>query len=386
MKKIISTILVFVLFVSLCACNTSDNTDELQSTETTTSSTKITDASTTTENSTPPTESEEEKELKAKKEKYETACKYLKEYLENGYFKNSWIRYEDNEARAYLYHAFESLGDYENSAEIFACFSSTDLVTSITLKQTDYLGNINEKMYESYQYDQKGNPVHGKFFYIMDVFNFYTTAPEIYTYHYEYDDNNRISSAALAYNGTTKCVATLKYDASDNLIEAIIEYADGGRTVMTYIYNAQNQIIESKIPGADYYSYTYTYDENGNLSETNRWYGVSHFKTQYIYDENNKLIKQIYTFTVEYSPDDIRLQKLETTDYEYDENGHLIKMTKTTEEPDYRKITTSQFIYTNDNNGNPISAELVEKVNGRNSYSSQILTYNYETFYLYNAK
>ena len=61
-------------------------------------------------------------------------------------------------------------------------------------------------------------------------------------------------------------------------------------------------------------------------------------------------------------------------------------MTKTTEEPDYRKITTSQFIYTNDNNGNPISAELVETVNGVNLHFSQILTYNYETFYLYNAK
>ena len=336
MKKIISILLVLVLFVSLCACNTSNNTGESQSTEPTTSSTKTTDSSTSTESntstttmesSTTPVVSEEEKELKAKKERYETASKYLKEYLENGYFETSrWNRYEGSEAAEYLYYEFEFLGNYEDSEEIVTRFSKTDLVTSITLKQTDYLGNISEKTYESYQYDHNGNSLHGKFFHLMDVFDFPTSLynPTIYTYHYEYDDNNRINRVTLFEYGSTKIksIAILKYNDSDNLIEATIKN-NNGEYVKTYTYNSQNQLVKTQ---GGYYKFTYTYDGNGNLSEKNMWINEYHRrKTEYIYNENNNLIKKI--------DKDFGYENSEITDYEYDENGHIIKMTKTTEEP-----------------------------------------------------
>ena len=43
-------------------------------------------------------------------------------------------------------------------------------------------------------------------------------------------------------------------------------------------------------------------------------------------------------------------------------------------------------IYTNDENGRPISAELIETKNGKNDYASQTLTFNYKTRYSYQAE
>ena len=76
-------------------------------------------------------------------------------------------------------------------------------------------------------------------------------------------------------------------------------------------------------------------------------------------------------------------------DKKYDENGYLTEMKETftedlgTHDEDQ---TVFQFLYTNDENGRPISVELIETKDGKNAYTSQILTYNYETLYFYDAE
>ena len=52
----------------------------------------------------------------------------------------------------------------------------------------------------------------------------------------------------------------------------------------------------SVIQGVDGVTFVPNLDENGNLSETNRWYRSSYLKTQYIYDENGK--KHIFGFEI----------------------------------------------------------------------------------------
>lgn len=131
MKKIIGALLALALSASLCACGNTDTND----TEDTSTSAEPTE--TTTETTTE-TESEEEKALKAIKARYEKANEYLAEYLNDGYFRDDdWKYYEDAAALESLYKEFEALGDYEDSAEIFACFTVLpDMLTSITTTPT----------------------------------------------------------------------------------------------------------------------------------------------------------------------------------------------------------------------------------------------------------
>ena len=162
----------------------------------------------------------------------------------------------------------------------------------------------------------------------------------------------------------------------------------------TYTYDAQNRLIAAKKAMMDSYgiffdptSYTYSYDEKGNLTEENYLYtDTSEYQYQitYAYDENGNCTEGNYSG---------RTRSLD--DYEgkitcaYDENGYLLEMremfTKDLGTSDEDQ-TIFQFLYTNDENGKPISAELIETVDGKNSYASQILTYNYETLYFYDAE
>lgn len=107
---------------------------------------------------------------------------------------------------------------------------------------------------------------------------------------------------------------------------------------------------------------TYSYYENGDLKEKDvkDYKSVSNFTS-------------VYTCAYEYT---------------YDVNGYLVmkKENNTIVDRYYESQTSTQFLYTNDENGRPVSAELIETVDGKNSYASQILTYNYETLYFYDAE
>ena len=71
--------------------------------------------------------------------------------------KADWKYYEDADALEYLYKEFEALGDYEDSAVIFARFTMLpDMLVSITNTSTDNLGNVQKTTYKSYEYDEKG--------------------------------------------------------------------------------------------------------------------------------------------------------------------------------------------------------------------------------------
>ena len=382
MKKIILALLALALSISLCACGGNTDTDGSETTDSTKqSSTETTDTTETTE-STSQTESEEEKQLKATKARYEKANEYLAEYLEDGEFRNDDTRvwYEDNAALEYLYKEFEACGDYEDSAEILSRFTVLpDMLTSIGIKQTDNLGNISEYTYKTYEYDEKGTSQDDP---ILELLGISGYADD---FEYAYDDTDRIISVKLVDDGTVEAIVTPEYDANGNVVKATIQTNNGTYT-STYDYDEQNHLIAADKYRVDWrtvwtlYSYTYSYDADGNLAEEK--YSYTDIRGTYnctvIYDQNGDLIKKFEASSVyEY-------------EYEYDANGYLVMMKETyTETPlfgDGRRQTITQFLNTNDENGRPISAELIETVDGKNSYASQILTYNYETLYFYNAE
>lgn len=426
MKKIISALLALSLCISLCACGGNTNTDSTENTttgektiETTESTTKTTDTSATTETTatTAQTESEEEKQLKQTKARYEKASEYLAEYLEDGSFYISGQgTLRNNAALEYLYKEFEACGDYEDSAEILSRFTVLpDMLTSITNTTTDNLGNVKEDTYETYKYDEKGTSQDDPILELLGISYWRSMLSKRgeHNFEYEYDEADRIISVKLVDDGTTvEAIVTPEYDANGNVVKATIQTNNGTYT-STYTYDEQNRLIaaeKSAIPAIEdrtdvsiyLYSYTYSYDANGNLTEESYsyfdacggvWEGTWEHTITYTYNENGDLIKKVDDSYVDYENEylhDYEDEYVYDYEYEYDANGYLVmkKETYTEKNPgkDYERQTITQFLYTNDENGRPISAELIETVDGKNSYASQILTYNYETLYFYDAE
>ena len=380
MKKIISILLALAISASLCACG---NTDA-NGTEDTSTSAKPTE--TTTETTTE-TESEEEKALNATQVRYEKAKECLTEYLNDGYFRDDdWKYYEGSTAIKHLYKEFEVLGDYEDSAEILSRFTVLpDMLTSITNTRTDNLGNAEEYTYKSYEYNKKGI--------LRDdsILEFLGLANWAYDFQYEYDKHDNLVAVKLVDYEGILAIVTPEYDESGKIVKATIQTNTDTYT-STWTYDEQDHLITAEkyiftpIGGRYLSSYTYTYDANGHLTKEQYFYNDGYDNEctiTYSYYENGDLkekdvkdYKSVYNFTYVYTF---------AYEYTYDVNGYLVmkKENNTIVDRYYESQTSIQFLYTNDENGRPISAELIETVDGKNAYASQILTYNYETLYFY---
>lgn len=330
---------------------------------------------------------------------YKAANAYLAEYLEDGeFYDDDWDRYKDNAASEYLYKVFEACGDYEDSEEFLARFTVfPDMLTSITNATTNNLGNVKEGTYETYKYDAKGTSQDDPILELLSISDWRSMWN--HNFEYEYDEADRIISVKLMEDGTVEAIVTPEYDANGNVVKATIQTNNGTYT-STYTYDEQNYLIAAEkyivySLGIDQEpcSYTYSYDASGKLIEESYSYtdidGWYHkFKITYFYDTNENLIGTEENYSKGNKPDILWSYQKDTT-HSYDENGYLIMKKETyTEHPgkNYERQTITQFLYTNDENGRPISAELIETKDGKNSYASQILTYNYETLYFYNAE
>ena len=401
MKKIISVLLVLALAVALAACGNTDTNDTENPTNTTESTS---DTTSTTET----TESEEEKALRETQARYKKVKEYLAKYLENGSFRDDdWKYYEGTNALVYLYTEFEALGDYEDCAEILSRFTVLpDLLMSITNTKIDNLGNVAENcpyndyyidefgrisFYDSkFSYDERGTLTE----YNNPIIKFLGIAHYRYEYKYEYDNIGNITKVKAIRWGAVEIIAIPEYDANGNIVKATIQ-TDKDTYTNIYTYDAKNRLIAAEKATMDSYgnffyptSYTYHYDETGNLTEENYLYTNEReyrYQITYSYDENGNCTEMNYSGKTRWLDD----YEGKIT-YAYDENGYLVEMTETFTEKDVGTSDENQkvfqFLYTNDANGKPISAELIETENGKNAYASQILTYHYETLYFYNAE
>lgn len=408
------------------------------------SSTAINTATQKVEQTTAQTESEEEKALKVTKERYENANKYLTKYLSEGSFYISGQgTLKDNAALKYLYKEFEACGDYEDSRAILTRFAVLpDALMSITVKKTDYLNNeITEKM-PFYLYDANGawidyhdieysdiydiqyKVVNLTGFYVLQTenkeyinrgqlldflgFSFDEVAYGDYIYQYETDSLERVNVVKAFAGGKLIVLIKLEYDSVGNITKSTIQTTGGNTYTNTYTYNAKNELIDAKkylihdILNANFapqHSIVYSYNNSGNLVQEVDIYEkaggfiVGYYKnemreTVYVYDKNGNLSRKEFR-GYHNNPNVPNYTSID--EYSYDKNGYIVKLTNTKSArmdmySDCINICVEELYYTNDENGKPISAELIETENGKNKYASQILTYNYEDIYFYNAE
>ncbi|MDE5583383.1 MAG: hypothetical protein K2J08_06740 [Ruminococcus sp.] len=131
---------------------------------------------------------------------------------------------------------------------------------------------------------------------------------------YEYDENGIIISDTEYYNINNDEVQEIRteYIYNDNgILSAKQTYQQNGNKSYSYHYeyDEQNRLIKENFNGRINSCCSYSYDENGNISEKtdNGEYGIT--VAYYTYDDNNRLIS-----AEEYNDDEL----IHTYEYEYE--------------------------------------------------------------------
>lgn len=313
---------------------------------------------------------------------YDTDCNYMSISTDRGFLHGY-------DAAAYLYNEFKELGDYKDSAEYLDNFVVyPNMLTKYQETTTDNLGNKKQSIVGLYNYTADGQRYTSK--QLLSFLGLERLGVMCY-----YCDSGKILNFKWFDNWELVSIITPTYDDNGNIISAELKFASTDQTrTNTYTYDESNRLIEANLS----YDYKYrapdviyyTYDENGNLTEK-KCHGNSDIY-RYSYDENGDLIREEYVNVSSYSSIEETVESYEY-EYEYDESGYLVKRTVThyyeysDGAPVKKKVGV--YEYTNDENGNPLSATLSEVITNLETgietreYASQELTYWYETLYFY---
>ncbi|MBQ9610730.1 MAG: hypothetical protein IJV15_14970 [Lachnospiraceae bacterium] len=147
---------------------------------------------------------------------------------------------------------------------------------------------------------------------------------------FEYDKNGNVTKkTSVCTNEKFNSEIKNTYDENGNLKESNSHDGIFGDSSYKYEYKydengriKKETCFDNNNDGNQIYYYTYEYDNNGNLKEESYYYGVGDEITEkklYDYDADGNLI--LYTVK---DRDDITTEK---TKYDYDEDGNLIKVT-----------------------------------------------------------
>ena len=182
------------------------------------------------------------------------------------------ITYEDEDEVTYQYDNDGALAVVEDSA--------TDMTTRYYY---DFLGRM-------MKYTETADGYSHSVEYVYDSVNNLTTQVEIingvtHTTSYTYDQHNRLASK------TTDGVAVVyTYDDFGRVVTQATK--NGDTTVLTesYTYTANSSQIATYTTtiGGSSVTYSYTYDDNGNILSENK----DGFVTDYIYDSQNQLLEE----------------------------------------------------------------------------------------------
>lgn len=267
--------------------------------------------------------------------------------------------YEGNAAWKRLYELFTALGSYKDSAEIAGRFTILkDMYTGAAMVSVDNMGNERTNdSYETMKYNSLGQLVRGYSRELQWMYGGSTSAK-----YFSYDGSGRIAEIWEGGSDRVDMMITPVYDAADRMV--------GG----TYKNNSYTHEL------------SYTYDDQGRLIENIVWNGGDRYKHNYTYDASGKLVKDVYWYgwnEPEYK------QYRYTVDYIYDANGYLVKKVWTYEsysswEDKFYVQNTYTWLYTNDAQGRPVSADYTSlNSKGESEYTSQTITYHYDDLYFF---
>jgi len=203
---------------------------------------------------------------------------------------------------------------YPNGTETTYAYDAGDRLLQVLSRR---LSNQTAVSARSYGYDNVGNRVS------MEDLNG--------THSYSYDDAYRLTGVSYAPGNTLGAEGeSYAYDAVGNRTQE--------RVLGTYSHNAGNQLVENS-------SYTYTYDNNGNL--TRKTSKATAEQYNYTYNSHNQLTR-------------VEMPNGVQVDYKYDLFGNRVeKVVSTT------TVTTTRYVYSGE--------DIIGILDGSNNVVSRVL-------------
>lgn len=265
---------------------------------------------------------------------YNQAARYLHRYLENGdiYVNKKWI--DDSEALGYIYGLLTKIADYSEASAMLDRFTVVeDVFLKSTYESTDNMGNVSSNNTDEVQeYNEQGQ---------VAYYSGYTKLNRLYgnSYgaYYAYDESGRVSGINLGYTDRTYVQITPTYDANGNKISEHVVKNDGEFDI-TYTYDDQNRLIGVRRPNTSYtdpdnyyYTWTYTYDDAGNLlQEVYAYMDNGNLRNEYInsytYDAAGVLTQETETYNFySYSHNTLYETHTYTADCVCDDQGRVIQ-------------------------------------------------------------
>lgn len=302
--------------------------------------------------------------------RYSQADHYLQQYLDSGniYVNGKWIY--DNEALTYVHGLFAEIVDYSDTAAILDRFTIVeDVFLKSVYEATDNMGNVNSNNDEEREYNELGQ---------MTISYNSTQLSRLYgsshNAYYTYDASGRVSAIDLGYTDRINVRITPVYDENGNKIS---EHVVNNNTEfdITYTYDDQNRLIGARRPNISYtdydkyyYTWTYTYDDAGNLlQEVYAFMDNGTLRNEYInaytYDAAGIPTGETETYNF-YSYNYSQLYETHThiADYVCDDQGRVIQKT----------WTYGNTVYTDGREEKP-------------SKASAVYTYTYGNVYFFDA-
>ncbi len=224
----------------------------------------------------------------------------LAEYYYDSYNRLEELDYGNQDSVQYTYdtqgRVIQEL--YEDGATVTYSYDNTGALATVTDSETGitttyYYDLINRLV----KYEEKGTNFTHSVTYIYDEKNNLSSLTEVINgvktvYSYAYDDDNRVTSVSVGNGTTTISTVSYTYDAFGRMSQQVTKHGDStsGTTVLTESATFNPGNTENSTSGqiASYNGFTYTYDDNGNITSVT--YGGK--TTTYEYDSANQLIRE----------------------------------------------------------------------------------------------
>ncbi len=187
---------------------------------------------------------------------------------------------------------------YEDGATVTYSYDNTGNLATVTDSETGitttYYYDLIDRLVK---YEEKGTNLTHSVTYIYDEKNNLSSLTEVINgvktvYTYAYDNDNRVTSVSVGNGTTTISTVTYTYDAFGRMSQQVTKHGDStsGTTVLTEsaTFNPGNTENSTSSQIASYNGFTYTYDDNGNITSVT--YGGN--TTTYEYDSANQLIRE----------------------------------------------------------------------------------------------
>lgn len=304
--------------------------------------------------------------------RFNRVMRMLNTYLRGSGFNVGETYYSKSNGNVlpYLYSQFAELAGYAEADAILDRFTVVeDVFLKSVCETTDNMGNVNSGTDESCEYNELGQ---------MTRYNNSTQFSRWYgssnNAYYSYDESGRVSGINLGYTDTVYARITPTYDSNGNKISEHVVKNDAEFDII-YTYDDQNRLIGARRPNTNYndpecyyYTWTYTYDNAGNLlQEVYAFMDNGTLRSEsinaYTYDAAGVRIGETDTYNFySYSHGQLYETHTHVADYVFDNQGRVIQ----------KNWTYGNTVYTDGREEKPSNA-------------SSVYTYTYGNVYFFDS-